>query len=372
MEKKSNTSKIIIIILAIIIALLLIYIVFYNNHLLKKDKIVSNKALKVSDYISIKSYDDTEELILKVENTSSQTFTNVTPYVIYYDSNNMPVHEGWGAAIYYFKPGSTRLIRFYDAYKDYSHVEIGLFNREDENNSNIVDLTDKINYEVKEEKIDDSGETALVFTGNNNYDKDLIVEFQIEYYLGNKLIDLDEFTEIINANSSIDTYEYLLTQYNDGTPYPEGYTYKVSLVEAVENVEYVESDLSESDNSSDIDIPEETTEDKIEHALFTLFKEQYGDKMDSAKIVVDKVYSSEEAKTTPGVSSLNLKEDEYAFEVTIDFLPTEGTDPNIFTIPNGEYNKDSGWVNNCTRVGVLRPNTEGSEEYKVTDFGTGW
>ena len=68
-------------------------------------------------------------------------------------------------------------------------------------------------------------------------------------------------------------------------------------------------------------------------------------------------------------NSLTLIPLDIAFEATINIEPAEGADPNQFTIPNGEYNEETGWVQDVSRLGVLRAKDSG---YEITDFGTGW
>lgn len=370
------------IVLAIIIILLLIYICCFTNVLPSKNKIVSNKALKVIDSAMFPEYEDSKMLVLKVKNTSTQDFKNVNPYIIYYDSNNMPVYETGAAAVRYFKSGETRCFEFYNPMEEYSRMEVGLYENEYyKEDVNVEDLRDKISFEVgNPEKAEEIEGQILRFKGQNNSDKDASVVFQIEYFSGAKLIYEDEFMTVIDANSPMeDTYEMFMTKYYDGTEFPAGYTYKVSLVEAVEfkeddSIKEYDEEVGYADTVNTIDTFDEnlSTEDQIEIALHALFKETYGNKIEAAKIYVDKVYDSKQAKEKEEMADLNLKEDEYAFEVTYDLLPAEGTDPNELSIPNGEYNEENGWVMNNTRIGTLRLNDSEDTKYKIEDFGTGW
>lgn len=370
------------IVLAIIIILLLIYICCFTNVLPSKNKIVSNKALKVVDSAMFPEYEDSKMLVLKVKNTSTQDFKNVNPYIIYYDSNNMPVYETGAAAVRYFKSGETRCFEFYNPMEEYSRMEVGLYENEYyKEDVNVEDLRDKISFEVgNPEKAEEIEGQILRFKGQNNSDKDASVVFQIEYFSGAKLIYEDEFMTVIDANSPMeDTYEMFMTKYYDGTEFPAGYTYKVSLVEAVEfkeddSIKEYDEEVGYADTVNTIDTFDEnlSTEDQIEIALHALFKETYGNKIEAAKIYVDKVYDSKQAKEKEEMADLNLKEDEYAFEVTYDLLPAEGTDPNELSIPNGEYNEENGWVMNNTRIGTLRLNDSEDTKYKIEDFGTGW
>lgn len=229
------------IIFTIIIFSLIVCIVICGNILPKNNKIISNKALKVLEYTEFNEYENDKMVVLKVKNTSSQVFNNVTPKVIYYDSNNMPIHEGWASRISYFEPGTTRYIELYDTIDNYSKMEVGLFDRED-SDIKYEDLRDKITYKYeKANEPDENGVIRLNFKGENKSDKNISVEFQIAYYSGKKLIYEDQFMELIEANSSFNTYEECATKYYDGTKFPEGYTYEVNLVEAVEYIDDTKS-----------------------------------------------------------------------------------------------------------------------------------
>ena len=364
MEEKSKNYSAIIAILVIIIIALLVYIVFSGKTMQSENTDIGNKPLTVLDDITLEGEG---KVILKVQNTSSKTFNNVSPVLIYYNVDGMPIHEGWASRVGYFAPGEIRYLEFYDTIEDYDKVELGLFDRDDK--ITYSDLRDKITYSVeKAETPDEYGSIRLTFTGKNEYDKDISTEFQIAYYSGDKLIYEDQFGILAKANSTFEEYEYYMTEFFDGTKFPEGYTYEVTLSEAIE---YVDVAIAEEEDTS-IDFEELDDDEKIEHALHILFKEQYGDKLDSAKIVVDKMYTAKEVEADPTLKSLNIKEGEIPFEVSIDFLPAEGADPNVFTIPNGEYDKASGWVHNASRLGILTPDETASGQYKIRNLGTGW
>ena len=367
-EKKTKCSALTIVLVLIIVALL--GYIAYTNIIAPKNrtKSIGSQSLLVLDELTFKEFekDETGAFILKVQNTSSNTYNNVTPVLIYTDVNGMPIHEGWGARIFYWAPGETRCIRFYDITEDYAEVKVGLF--KNENGIEYKDLRDQITYNVeKATEPDEDGEIRLTFTGENKSDKDIEVEFQIAYYSEDKLIYESQFMDIIEGNSKLDTYEYYATKYYDGTAFPEGYTYEVTLVEAVE---YVDEDIEYVDYEDDIDVPDLTVEDKIEHAIFQLLKKNYGDDMDSAKIYVDKTYTAEEAKKIEGLKEIELGENDVSFEVSMHIQPAEGAKVMQFTIPDGEYDEETGWVSGISRLGVLRD--KGNGEYEITDYGTGW
>ena len=103
-----------------------------------------------------------------------------------------------------------------------------------------------------------------------------------------------------------------------------------------------------------------------------MFKEVYGDKVFDARINVDKVYTTEDEELIPAIKEMNLSVDEVAFEISYDLKPSKEEYATELTIPNGEYDEESGWVKGNTRLGVLRPNDSGEAKYKITNYGTGW
>ncbi len=114
----------------------------------------------------------------------------------------------------------------------------------------------------------------------------------------------------------------------------------------------------------------EDAEYQIEVAMQYLLEEAYGDKVNDARIYVEKVYTAEEEQADELLSSLGLGPDEYAFEVKYELHPAEGTDPIELTAATGEFDEASGWVLEKYNVGVLRPNDSGEPAYVITDFGT--
>ena len=111
-------------------------------------------------------------------------------------------------------------------------------------------------------------------------------------------------------------------------------------------------------------------EKQIKDAMMDLIKEAYGDKVDDAKINVEKIYTAEEEQENEILKEYNLGPDEVAFEVKYELHPAEGTDVNELMAATGEFDEESGWVVEKFNLGVLRPNGDGT--YKITDIGTGW
>ena len=111
---------------------------------------------------------------------------------------------------------------------------------------------------------------------------------------------------------------------------------------------------------------------QIQVALQYKFAEIYGDSVFDARIYVEKIYSVEDEEAVDALKEMNLGMDEVAFEVRYELKPSEGADVNLLTVPDGEYDKESGWVKDIKRVGVLRPVDSGDQKYEITDFGTSW
>ncbi len=364
-------SKIIIAVLIVIIIALLVYIIKVGNTLYKQGEIgiERNKGVLVLDDVNIESNGELSNIILKIKNTSGEVINNKEPVLIYYDKNNMPIHEAWGSNVGYFAPDEERCIMFYEVISDYNRVEVGFLDKDVMSNITYKDLRDKITFNVeKSTEPDEYGEIRINFKGENKSDEDALVTFSIDYYSDDKLIYSDDFSEYINANSPFETYEYYATKFENGNAFPEGYTYEVKLVEAIDIVEDSEED--EGAMVVDLNDPNLSVEDRIESAIHKLLKKNYGDDLASAKIVVNKTYTAEQAKKVEGVKDLNLGENDVAFEISIDLEPAEGAQIMQFTIPDGEYDEESGWVHGIGRLGVLRQTEDGT--YEITDYGTGW
>lgn len=114
----------------------------------------------------------------------------------------------------------------------------------------------------------------------------------------------------------------------------------------------------------------EEAEYQITVAMQKLLEEAYGDKINDARIYVEKIYTAEDEQADEALKSYNLGPDEVAFEVRYELHPAEGTDVNELLAATGEYDEESGWVIEKYNLGILRPTDDGS--YTITDFGTGW
>ena len=116
----------------------------------------------------------------------------------------------------------------------------------------------------------------------------------------------------------------------------------------------------------------EEAEYQIKVAMQYLLEKAWGDKVNDARIYVEKVYTAEDEQADALLKSLNLGLDEVAFAVRYELHPAESIDIHEFLAGNGEYDEESGWVKDKTAVGILRPNANGEPAYVITEFGTGF
>jgi len=374
MEENKKKVSILTIILIVLVIALLVYICLTGDFIKPKNNIYGSKGLKVIDSTFIRdAYDDEGNILIELQNNSGKEYMTAEPVLIFYDSNGTPFHYAWAAQADYFGAGETQVFRYYDIVQDYARAEVGFF---DDDQKTVVDLRDKIVYTTEERKVEGEDYSYVIdFDMENTYDKELSLQFNIDYHdpKGN-LVYADEFITVLDPNTKETTYEIKYEKFGNGESFPEGTTYKAYLASAVE---YVPADFEEDENTNvnvegivlSKDLVE--TEDKIESAMFKVLDQTYGEDYDSAKIYVEKWYTSSDVINNEMLSDLNLKDTDVAFEVDMYILPAEGVDYTEFMIPNGVYDEDSGYVQNVTRVGVLRYDQE-SDTYSVTDLGTAW
>ena len=374
MEENKKKVSILTIILIVLVIALLVYICLTGDFIKPKNNIYGSKGLKVIDSTFIRdAYDDEGNILIELQNNSGKEYMTAEPVLIFYDSNGTPFHYAWAAQADYFGAGETQVFRYYDIVQDYAKAEVGFF---DDDQKTVVDLRDKIVYTTEERKVEGEDYSYVIdFDMENTYDKELSLQFNIDYHdPKGKLVYSDEFITVLDPNTKETTYEIKYEKFGNGESFPEGTTYKAYLASAVE---YVPADFEEDENTNvnvegivlSKDLVE--TEDKIESAMFKVLDQTYGEDYDSAKIYVEKWYTSSDVINNEMLSDLNLKDTDVAFEVDMYILPAEGVDYTEFMIPNGVYDEDSGYVQNVTRVGVLRYDQE-SDTYSVTDLGTAW
>lgn len=136
--------------------------------------------------------------------------------------------------------------------------------------------------------------------------------------------------------------------------------------------------ISEANNNTNNNVDKtllknnrEEAESEIKIAVENLFKEVYGDKITDSRIYVDMVYSTKDEQENETVKAMNLGSDQVLFHITYDLKPANKKDIINLTIPDGEYDEESGWIVNISRFGTLTPNDNNDSKYKIINFGTG-
>jgi len=134
--------------------------------------------------------------------------------------------------------------------------------------------------------------------------------------------------------------------------------------------------VSESSNVPDIisDMPEENPEvqmkqDAVKRVLMQHYTENYEDAIQEVKYNKVKIYTKEEIENDEALKSLNLSENDIAFEVEYELKVKDGyKDIMQFTAATGEI--DGQWVKEKYNCGVLKQKEDGT--YELTNFGTGF
>lgn len=142
-----------------------------------------------------------------------------------------------------------------------------------------------------------------------------------------------------------------------------------------ETTNNVPKDQQEGTAGSNIPLKDNLEEAKyqIEVAMQYQLEQMFGDKVNDARIYVEKVYTAEEEQEIQVLKDYNLGPNEVAFQVKYELHPAEGVDLNELMVANGEYDKESGWIKDKYNVGILRENPDAAEpKYVITDFGTGF
>ena len=189
--------------------------------------------------------------------------------------------------------------------------------------------------------------------------------------------DMIEEREIFKKiHKKLSKYGFIL-RYLEGRDDITGYTYEPWHLRYIGS-EKIAKEIMDKDitfeeyleSIKDIKNTKEAAKYKIEKTLEEYLKEVYGDKISNSRFNVTKIYTAKEEKEEP-IKSLKLGKKDIAFEVTYQLEPSEKADPNELTIPNGEYDKKTGWVKDISRLGVLKYNKKNGN-YSIENFGTGW
>ncbi len=125
------------------------------------------------------------------------------------------------------------------------------------------------------------------------------------------------------------------------------------------------------DSVEDLDNNHSAAIYRIEKTLQEYFKGTYGDKIKSSRFNITKIYTKEEADKDDTLKDLKLGEKDLAFEVEYQVQPSNDKNIKELTVPDGEYNKELGWVTNIQRLGVLKYDSK-TNKYSIKEFGTGW
>ncbi len=250
--KIKNKSIIAIAILSIIIVILLICLIISK-------KSNTNSSVNKSNGLQIVNYSyvehDENVLMVEVKNNSSETYSNINPYVIFYDSNNIPFGMDYDATVNNFEAGTTRYFYFSRAFKDFSRIEIGLFPNTFVETAQ-TNLYKDITYNV-ENLEDENGDKRIIISGENKSDKKAYLIYQIGYYSNNELFYYENFITYAESNSKFEEPSYLKNKFYNGDPFPEDYTSKVILAEAFE-LPQVNYEASETETPNEENIENES------------------------------------------------------------------------------------------------------------------
>jgi len=189
--------------------------------------------------------------------------------------------------------------------------------------------------------------------------------------------DMIEEREIFEKiHKKLADYGFIL-RYLEGRDDITGYTYEPWHLRYVGSKkiakEIMDKDITFEEylaSIKDIKETKEAAKYQIEKALQEYLKEVYGDKITGIRFNVTKIYTSKEDKEEP-LKSLKVGKKDVAFEVTYELEPAKELDVKELTIPDGDYDKKTGWVKNIGRLGILRYN-EKDGSYSIDNFGTGW
>ena len=143
--------------------------------------------------------------------------------------------------------------------------------------------------------------------------------------------------------------------------------------------ENVETDVPKSEQigTAGSNIPLKDNYEEIERgvreAIFDMVEAQFGDKAYDVRVILNKAYMAEDEQEVPAIAEKNLGADEVAVEFEYEIKPSVNADSGdimLMTVPNGEYDEESGWISEKYGLGVLKMGPEG--RYIIDYFGTGW
>lgn len=191
--------------------------------------------------------------------------------------------------------------------------------------------------------------------------EDMIAEREIFKKIHKKLADHGFILRYLEGRDDITGYTY--------EPWHLRYVGSKKIAKEIMDQDITFEEYLES--IEDIKETPEAAKYRIEKTLQEYLKDVYGDKIKNSRFNVTKIYSDKEVDENETIKSLKPGKKDIAFEVTYQLEPSDGTDPNELTIPDGEYDKKIGWVKNIGRLGILKYN-EKDGNYSIENFGTGW
>lgn len=172
-------------------------------------------------------------------------------------------------------------------------------------------------------------------------------------------------------HSKLADYGFIL-RYPEGKEESSGYTYEPWHFRYIDDVDMAFVIMNENmtyeeylENYDDIKSLDAAAKLKIVETLQDYFKDVYDNKISDAKFNIKKIYTDGED------INVKLSDKDIAFEVEYQVYPSDDVDYNELMIPNGEYDSQSGWVKNISRVGILKYNSK-DNTYSIENFGTGW
>ena len=178
-------------------------------------------------------------------------------------------------------------------------------------------------------------------------------------------------------HSKLAKYGFIL-RYLKGREDSTGYTYEPWHLRYINDPKLAKEIMDKNmtyeeylDSVKDLNSNKEAAKYKIETTLQKYLKKAYDNKIDNVRFNVKKIYTAKEANKEEVLKELKLTNNDLAFEVEYEVLPKEGVEPLQFTITDGEYNEELGWVTGINRLGVLKYNSK-NKTYSIENFGTGW
>lgn len=198
---------------------------------------------------------------------------------------------------------------------------------------------------------------------------------------GELVYDNDEMKEQKDifsvVHSKLADYGFIL-RYPEGREDRTGYTYEpwhlryVGSTEIAKDIDIDNLTLEEYlEDIYDFDKFPSAAIYRIEVTLKDYLEEAYGDSISNVRFNVTKVYNKKEADKNDTLKTLELTDDDIAFEVTYQLQPTNESNIQELTLTDGEYDEALGWVTNISRLGVLKYHND-KKAYSIEHFGTGW